>query len=399
MKHSIQLIISITFVIGNVCYGDNLKNILSDTKNKIFDYEFRENSAKSDTLENAWINPIDLQYSKNYSRQFKDKTFKTASFSIGINQPIFKFGGIYFGIQYAKALRKLNKTQIELKKREMIVDAIKILFQIKKSKLDYKKRVLLIKNDSIGIKQKEEQYNAGLQDSSFLDQAILNKTQNQNILLELESNIANLEKEFALLSDKDPHALSVPRLKLISMHNYKSKNLELIINRLKVKEKAYDAKMTWTKYLPTVSLQARYTDEDINPLYADAGIKEKYYNYGINISMPLDMNIFSDVEAKKVEHLKAQVELIEQEKNINQEYTLLLDTLHIINKKITLARKDEKLYRRLYKVTKNLVYAGEKTASDMLLMSNTLKIKKLDQKIYYLDKQLALLALYAKISE
>lgn len=399
MKYRKQLIVSILFLMGSISYGDTLKNILSDTKNKIFDYELRENSAKSDKLENAWINPIDLQYSKNYSRQFKDKTFKTGSFSIGINQPIFKFGGIYFGIQYANALRKLNKTQIQLNKREMIVNAINLLFQIKKSKLEYEKRVLFIKNNSIGIKQKNEQYNAGLLDSSFLDQAILKKTQNENMLLELESNIANLEKQFALLSDKNPNVLPVPKLKLISMNDYKNKNLELIINRLKVKEKAYDAKMSWTKYLPTVSLQARYTNGDINPLYVNSGIKEKYYTYGFNISMPLDVNMFSDVEAKKVAHLKSQVELIEQEKTINQEYTLCVNRLHIINKKIALTKQDEKLYKRLYKVTKNLVYAGEKTSSDLQLMSNTLKIRKLDQKIYNLDKQLGLLALYAKISE
>jgi len=399
MKYCKQLIISISFLFGSICYGDNLKNILSDTKNKIFDYELRENSEKSDKLENSWIKPVNLEYTKNYSRQFKDKTIKTGSFSIGINQPIFKFGGIYFGIQYAKALRKLNKTQIKLKKREMIVDAIKLLIQIKKSKLDYKKRVLLIKNDNISIRQKDEQYNAGLLDSSFLDEAILKKTQNENILLELESNIAKLEQQFALLSDKNPNSLPVPKLKLISINDYKNKNLELIINRLKVKEKAYDAKMSWTKYLPTVSLQARYTSEDINPLYVNAGLKEKYYNYGLTISMPLDMNMFSDVEAKKVADLKAQVELIEQEKTINHEYTLLINKLHVINKKITLVKKDEKLYKRLYSVTKNLVYAGEKTSSDLLLMSNTLKIRKLDQMIYDLDKQLEILALYAKILE
>lgn len=399
MRYSTHLSINILFLMGSFCYGDSLNNILSDTKNRIFDYELKENSAKSDTLKNAWIKPVDLRYSKNYSRQFKDQTINAGTFSIGINQPIFKFGGIYFGIQYAKALRKLHKTQIELKKREMVVDAIKLLFQIKKSKLAYKKRVLLIKNASIDIKQKDEQYNAGLLDSSFLDQSILKKTQNENILLELESDIANLEMQFSLLSDKNPHKLPVPKLKLISMNEYKNKNLKLIINRLKVKEKAYDAKMHWTKYLPTVSLQARYTDEDINPLYVDAGVKEKYYTYGINISMPLDINMFSDVEAKKVAHLKSELELIEQEKTIDQEYALLVHTLRMIDKKIALVKKDEKLYKRVYRVTKNLVYAGEKTPSDLRVISHSLKIRKLDQKIYMLDKQIALLSLYAKISK
>jgi hypothetical protein len=69
----------------------------------------------------------------------------------------------------------------------------------------------------------------------------------------------------------------------------------------------------------------------------------------------------------------------------------------VIDKKIALARKDEKLYSRLYKTTKNLASVGEKTSYDTAMMHNSLKVKKLDRQIYMLDKQIELLALYTKV--
>ena len=62
-----------------------------------------------------------------------------------------------------------------------------------------------------------------------------------------------------------------------------------------------------------------------------------------------------------------------------------------------MAKKDEKIYRNLLRLTKNLVSAGEKTSLDADIMSNSLQIRKLDQKIYAIDKQLKLLQLYIRV--
>lgn len=206
-----------------------------------------------------------------------------------------------------------------------------------------------------------------------------------------------LEQNFALLSDKDPYKLRLPKLKLISSERYKGSNLELVRDRLRAREKGYNAKITWAKYLPTVSVQARYTNEDLNPLFARPGIEEQYLTYGFTISMPLDVNMFSDIEASKVEHLKAQTEVIDRKHTIDEEYKLIQCKLKIIDKKISLAHKDEKLYQRLYRTTRNLAQAGEKTSYDTALMRNSLEVRKLDQQIYTMEKQIELLSLYTKV--
>jgi len=377
--------------------ADELSDILSDNKNILFNYQFQSNTAHNDMLENSWINPIMLQYRRNYSQQFTDKTVKTGSFSIGIDQPIFRSGGIYFAIKYAQALRGANEAEIKLKKRETIAQAVKLLFQMRKLKLEKRKLTLLIGNDAIDIRQKRESYEAGLIDSSFLDQAILKKNQDEIKLLELETSLMTAEENFSLLSDKDPYRLKLPKLKVISATQYTRSNLELTRDKLRAEEKGYNAKVTWAKYMPTVAVQARYTDEDLNPLFARPGIEEQYFTYGFSISMPLNINMFSDVEASKIEHLKAQSEVIEREDTISKEYQLVKSKLRIIDKKIALSRKDEKLYQRLYVSTRNLEKAGEKTSFDTKLMKNSLDVKKLDKQIYAMDKQVLLLELYTKV--
>jgi len=381
-------------------YADELSDILSYNKNLLFEYEFQSNTAQSDILEYSWINPVMFQYSKSFTDQFKDKTVGTGSFSIGIDQPIFRSGGIYYAMKYAKASRGANQTQITLKKREMIGEAVKILFEIKRLKLTLKKQKLLVANDLIDIRQKKESYEAGFLESSFLDQAILQHSQDETKYLETEMLILELEKKFALLSDKNPNKIKLPKLKLISAERYKGTNLELARDRLRVKEKSYNAKMSWSKYLPAVSLQGRYTDGDLNPMFdrPDSNLQEKYFSYGYAITMPLSINMFSEIKLAKVEHLKAKTEVMERKKSIDKEYRLVQRKVAVILKKIKLAKKDEKLYNRLYKSTKNLEKAGEKTSLDTSMMHNSLQIRKLDQKIYYLDKQIELIGLYTKVT-
>ncbi|RRS31213.1 MAG: hypothetical protein P794_04465 [Epsilonproteobacteria bacterium (ex Lamellibrachia satsuma)] len=387
-------------ILFSFVFADELSDILSDNKNILFDYEFQSNTAQSDMLEKSWINPVTLQYSRSYSQQFIDSTVQTGSFSIGIDQPIFRSGGIYFAIKYAQALRGANEADIRLKKREMIGDAVKLLFEMKKLELEQKKLVFLIKNDKLDIRQKRESYDAGLIDSSFLDQAILKANQDETQQLETEISLMKLKQSFALLSDKDPRSLKLPKLKFISAQQYKGANLELVRDRLRAEEKGYNAKMTWAKYLPTVSLQGRYINPDNNLFFGTPNPKigNSYYTYGFTVSLPLNINMFSDIEVSKVARLKAETELIERKHTIDEEYKLIQNKLKIIEKKIKLAYKDEKLYLQLYRTTKNLAKAGEKTSLDTAMMFNSLKVRKLDQKIYELDKQIELIGLYTKVA-
>jgi len=377
--------------------ADELKDILSKNKTLMFEYDLERNELESDKLSKSWINPVILRYSQNHSTQFPGQTIKTGNYSVTIDQPIFRSGGIYYAIKYADAFRSANRTDIVLQRRAMIGDAVSILFELKKNALQQKKMTYQIKNDRIDIRQKRDSYNAGLLDSSFLDQAILKKSQDEATLLELKLALLELKQRFSLLSDKNPKRLKLPHLKLISKETYRSEHLELKRDIYMAQEADYQENMTIAKYLPSVSLQGQYLDGDLNPLWSSSGIKENYYNYGFSVSMPLDINSFTDVESSKVAKLRAATQVLDRKETVNEEYDWIRNSLNILDRKIELAKKDEKVYGSLYRLTKDLAKAGEKTDLDVQVMYNSREIRKLDQKIYEIDKQIQLLKLYIRV--
>jgi len=379
--------------------ADELGEILSTKKSMIFDYQMQTNELESDKLYKGWINPVMLRYSKNFNEQFKTGTMITENFTVSIDQPIFRSGGIYYAMKYSEALREANSAEIKLQRRMMIVDAVTTLFNIHKNRLQQKKMHYQINNDKIDILQKRDSYNAGLLDGSFLDQAMLKKNQDETTLLELELGLRAYQQQFALLSDKDPDTLKLPTLKRVNKQIYKEANLELRRDRKKALQKSHNQKMTWAKYLPTVSVNGQYTNGDINPFFPNPNLKEQYYSYGLSVSMPLDINAFDDIEASRVAKLQAKVQVLDREETVEQEYEWILSNLEILERKIVLAREDQKLYESLYEVTSNLAKAGEKTSLDAEVMHNTLQMRKLDQQIYAIDKQIELLKLYARMAE
>ena len=397
-KHSTLCRVLLISLLLSTLHADELAEILSPEKRDIFRYQEEYNELQSDKLKKSWINPIRLQYRKNYTTQFAEETITTSNYSVAIDQPIFKSGGIYYSIKYSDVSKGATASEIKLHKREMIGNAVKILFNFKKIRLQQKKLKLQVKNDEIDIKLKSDSYESGILDSTFLDQAIIKRNADETQLLALELDLEKLKNDFAFLSDKDPDRFKLPKLKLLSEKNYKSEHLQLRSDTLHAKEKKYLSKMTWAKYLPEVSIQGQYINGDLNPLFFNPSLKDEYTNYSVTVSMPIDINSFTDVEAAKVAYMQAATEVIDRKKQVDLEYQTILNSLRIINKKIALDHKDEKLYRRLYRVTKNLEKAGEKTRYDTALIHNSLEIKKLDQKIHKIDKQLQLLSLYIKVN-
>ena len=396
-QHLFRSVVLCGLLGSNFVQADELGDILSANKELLFDYQLQSNELESDQLSRSWVNPVLLQYRQNHSTQFIDRTTKTGTYSVIVDQPIFRSGGIYYGIKYSQALRAANIVEIKLQKRQMIGDAISILFNLKKTKLEEKKLKYQVKNDIIDIRQKRDSYEAGILDSSFLDQAILKRSQDETALLQLQLNTMELNQRFSLLSDKNPKSLRLPQLKLISKTNYSDENLELKRDKLRAEQSDYNEKVTWAKYLPTVSLQGQYIDGDLNPLFINPTMQEKYYTYGFSVSMPIDINSLSDIESSKVDKLRAAIEVLDRKNTVAEEYNWIRNSLGILDKKINLAQKDEKVYKNLFRLTKNLAEAGEKTSLDADIMHNSLQIRKIDQQIYKIDKQVQLLKLYVRV--
>ena len=374
-------------------------SILSTLKQKEFDIDYSKSSIESKKLRDSWINPINMSYIYNKNDEYSQSQ-TTKSFRIYLDQPIFKSGGIYFAIKYANANKKYSNLNITQQKKALISEALKLLYNYNKTKLLLKKQELLIKNAKIDVLRKKEQYLSGVIDSSFLDRAILTKNQNELKYIELKSSLEDIYNSFKNISDKDPNTLKMPHFKLISEDNFINKNILLKKTKEDLRAKKYFKNMTISRYLPSFSLTASYNKQDASKSsFAPSG-KEDYKEYGFKITMPLfDINSFRNIENTKLDYLKSR--LISQDKKREQKnlYKNIVKKLKLIDKKVELAKEDILLYKKLYKDTEDRFKAGEKTIYDVQTMKNSLMSRKIDIKIYKIEKDLILLNLYKMVED
>jgi len=390
-----------SIVIGSLLFAtDELSNILSGDKNQLLEQQKEQSQNQASQLKKSWISPIIVQYSKSYTTQFSD-TVDTGQFMISVDQPIFKMGGIWAAIKYADALGKANELEIELQKRELITRALTILYNIKKSQLQLDKLKLLIRNDELDILIQKESYEAGLSNRTLYDQALLKRNQDITSKLELELTITKLKNDFKLLSDEEPDGIELPYFGMIDQARYEASQLEVKRDELRIKEKQHKQFMTWAKYLPELSVTASYIDADINPLFRGSagGLKERYYTYGFRVSMPLNINAYEDIQSSKIDYLNAKITLNEKRKEIANEFDMVRKRLEIIDDKIKLSQDDAHHYANMLQVAKDFELLGDKTRYDTEIITNTLKVRELDQAIYKYDAQIELLKLYAKIAD
>ena len=380
-------------------YGGVIENHLSEPKNRLFDYSEKINSLRSDILRKSWISPLMLNYSTSRTSNSFGRDGRNDIFTISMDQPIFKSGGIYSAIKYASALEGANSMDIELARRKSVIEAVRILMELMKLQLQRRQLQLLVENDEIDIKRKKEQYIAGIIDSSFLDQAILQRNRDKTSLLGLRLQEVSLLNSFRLLSDKDPYSLKIPRLKLIEKRSFLASNMEIERERLEALSKDYESSMTLSKYLPSLSVFGSYNDEKGDYDISMKDYSDSYYRVGLRLSMPININSLQDIEASRVEYLKSMVQLQEKRKEAENEYDTILTTISLIESKIALARSDEKLYSKLLKSTQELYRAGSKTKLDIDTLKNSMQMARLDAQVYELEKQIQLLKLYEKVNE
>ena len=379
---------------------DELKNLLSSDQNQLLEYQKEQNKVQSDKLEKAWINPVLLEYSKNYTTQF-GTTINTGQFVVSVNQPIFKMGGIWSAIKYAKAQGAANNLDIELQKRELISKALNILYNLKQSAYKIKKLDLLIANDNIDIQIQKESYEQGLSNRTLYDQALLKHNQDVTSRLELELSIVKLKNDFSLLSNINPYELTLPHFGMMDRQRYIQEQLELKRDSLRVEEKRHNRYMTLTKYMPEVSVTGKYTDEDLNPLFSFPGssLQTKYYNYGFKVTLPLNVNSFDDIQSSKIEYMNAKIALDEKKKTVLNNFKLITKRLEIIDKKIVLSKEDAVHYQSMLQTAEDLESLGDKTSLDTQIVANNVLVRQLDQEIYKIDAQLELLGLYVNVAD
>jgi len=207
--------------------------------------------------------------------------------------------------------------------------------------------------------------------------------------------------QFQTLSDADYKNISIPHLEFINSEEFLKHNIVLKQKEAEIAKTKEFKNVTIAKYLPSLNFTAGYTwaksagqGFETGGKFINTSNELSYYNYGFQVSMPLDYNTLRDIESAKVDYLKSQVVSEDKRRELHALFEQVMHNIQNYDKKISLSNENIKLYSKLLKDTKDLYKAGYKTQYDVETLQNSLKIQNIDSKLFELDKQLALLTLY-----
>ncbi|MDT8337651.1 MAG: TolC family protein [Sulfurimonas sp.] len=377
---------------------EELDSYISENKKEQFKYDYEKNEAESSKLRDSWIAPLNLNYSYSKSNPYENKQTQQSA-AIVMDQPIFKSGGIYYGIQFAEASRIYSNNFTDVTKRKLAKEAVSLLIQIKQMDLKISKQKLQIENSEINLAQKKEDYLNGQLDSGFLDSAIIERNIVIQALYDIETNKERVISKFNAISDMKYDNAFVPELKLITQEEFLENNMVLSMSKSEISKNRYNKNMTVSKYLPQINFVAGYNwKESENQQYVPGSTaisnETDYYNYGIRATLPLDINTFRDVESSKIDYLKSVIVIEDKKREQKAIFEQVMQNIDNFEKKKQLSVENRDIYEKLLEDTKELFGAGYKTQYDVELLQNSVEIQKIDVEIYEMDRQLELLTLY-----
>ncbi|BCD68268.1 TolC family protein [Nitratiruptor sp. YY09-18] len=371
---------------------------LASIQQKELQIERERAVVEAKKLRDSWINPIQMSYRYQEGNQFPNQLLKT--FTITLEQPLFKSGGIWAAILYADATKIANVKSVDKKRRQLVFQAIALATQYKILDLQIKKQQLALKNAYLDIKIKREQYLHGELDSTFLDNAIMKKNSAKLQVINLEDQKREVARNFAKISDTNIDNLKLPNFQLIKKEYYLSHNYDLTIAQASIQASKYNRWMQVARYLPTVSVFGSYNYQSMQGSLYVPGYRysDYFYTYGFAVSMPLfDINSLKNIEIAKLDYLKNRVGYAITQRDKEMEFAKVEDKLQKLQERMALADEDIALYKDLVKKTKDLVKAGEKTTYDLEILQNSYKIRLLDKEIYQLQKQQILQNIYKEM--
>lgn len=368
--------------------------LLSSLKQESLRLQKEKNSVESDILEFNWINPVMGSWSNTTNDQLGTNS-KTNLYAITLEQPIFKSGGIYYAIAYAKANRAFLELSTKIEEQNLLKEAMNALLLLQKQTLQIEKQQFLIQNSAIDVMRKREQFERGLIDSSFLDQALLAQNTQEKTLLDLQTNLENQKMRFANISDMNPLHVSLPVFVLVDEKTYINHSLSIAQSEAGLHRSEHLKSLTLSSYLPSVSLVAGYYKSDNDVLTKR---DNEYTSYGLKVSMPLfDINRAKNIESKKLDYLKSHILMEDTKRTEKHLYENTRKQLLFLEQKIALSKRDAALYASLIVSTKEGVQAGDKTIYDVQTLENSYRSIVLDEAILEYEKQLLLLELSARM--
>jgi len=371
-------------------------NILSDLENKNLNLQRNQIIQDSSATKKSWINPIILEYTINKSNSLQTTTSTTKTFSITLNQPIFKSGAIFYSIKYANDLKNLNEKNLILTKRKLIKSAYDLAYDYKITKLNEKILKLKIKNALIDVKRKKEDYKNGVLDLTFLNNAIISLNSLKLSLVDIQNQLESIKFNFQNISDLDIKKVNLKLFKIMPLDKFLDRNIELKIKKLNQKVNKDLYKMQIGNSLVTIFINGSYNYQDT--YYSNMpNSKMNFYSIGMGISIPIDVKAKNNIQKAKIHYLISKYDYLQKKRELINEYKSTLINIKMLQKKIKIYKDNIKLYEGLINSVKEDIKAGNATEDDLNILKNSKEINFIQIKILKLKIQKTLLGLYYRL--
>jgi outer membrane protein TolC len=374
----------------SLLYGDLP---LSSEKAELLNLKRQKQSVETTKLKNSWISPIQL--SASWQRSVNAGNFDGTSTKAGISlrQDIFRSGGIWYAVDYARALGEAQALGIDIEEARELERLYTLKLQYERDQLKLRQAKLTLKNREIDADVVKERYKAGEADISDLSRVMLQVDQAENQLITLENALATEKYELRkLYGSKSLSSLTLPKIPLVDKEDYLAKNLELLRYKKQIESDKAKYKAVRSSYLPKISLNGNYGYSKFRGDFQNYDGDE--YGYGVQFSMPLDYNTNEDLEANKLTYLSSKLAREDRKKELESEYEKHISAIDAGKKKIEVSKRMIERYDALYRFVKDEYSAGTKTSYDVESLKNSLQIQQLEKKIQHYNITLEKLALF-----
>ncbi len=381
---------SLIYITPVVFFSDDIKNsnnLLKDSKRDFLEKSREQINASSKAISNLWLGGLNLETSYNFF-EGKGISDNYPNFSATISQDIFRSGGISYQIEKGKIVKTLNMAILNKNERELIFNLYNIVLNLKKLDVELKKQKLSIKNQKLIIQNQEDSYLKGVINLVQLDQSIIELNNMKNIEENILSNRIDLISSLKDITDLSYDQINISKFVLPKYDDFINKNIDLDIGSKEVMNLEIDKNLAYTQYLPKLSLFGAYQWEN-SKIFTG---KEDSYKYGLKLTIPISFNFSDAIETAQITYLQAKSKFADSRENQNSIYYRAIDQLKSIERKVKNNLDAVKSYEKILDTTEAYYKHNLKTADDVEMLKNRVKIIKYDSKIYELEQELAKLS-------
>jgi len=356
--------------------GNDL-SLLNPYKKEIQKQSEEEIELIYDTEKYDWVSPVNVTATTTRSSE-SDRTQKLG---VSLSQDIYRFGGISYQMTYADTNRRYKLTDLKLANSTYYKTIYTAVLEIRKLKLQIAQAELTMKNKELDILIQKEKYKTGSGDITLLNSALMEKnTQMQSILM-LKNSLVSARKELSVITPVDEKDIALPHVRLVSKEAFIRDNYEIKLSDLERQLQKDKLDITKSNYYPRVTLGAEAGYQKVEN-YGATQFDDSYYSIGVSVSVPIDFNARSTVEAQKVAYYKKALNRKDKEVEQAAVYKEAVENIRNYEKYKKLIRENIRLYNDILGSTEKGYKSGYKSGYDYEVLRNTDKIYKLDLAIY-----------------